>query len=60
MSKADRELLESFKGCYQSDLRWLKASRKALQAMPGSPRQREYQAQMKAIEDEYKVKNGNL
>lgn len=42
---------------WQRDVRWLKLSVKALKAFPSSPRQREYKAQMAAIENEYRNKN---
>lgn len=50
----DKQILASFAGRYQSDLRWLKASNKALRCFPGSRRQKSYQAQMRAIEALYK------
>ena len=57
MSKVDRELLASFKGSYQSDIRWIKAGNKALKALSGSPRQREQKAIMRTIEREYIMKH---
>ena len=48
-----QELIAGMSG-YQRDPQWLKASNNALRALSGSSRQKEFQAEMRAIEAKYK------